>query len=906
MLGRTSSDKQSSNISATAKKLRNTLSGSFLAKLGSRGKDSCQTDGDYTITAILRADADAQSPLEPAIPGQKFYAQLVESAHLAEPALGSAGASRIGPAVFNPDARAIDASVQAKAASTPAHQHLRSAAFHPEALSNRKDSPSCTEKLLKHVEHTSEERANTLGGSRFLKSEDVDHSRKILLRGISYADEALDSMTALLSLNKGDEDVAASLSKQHELGRAASENTSTLTLDERATGAELSAACYAADPLSTLTSEMDPAAKDRKPTTFLEQKSLPGSFWLSHHTPPIERAASCAAEEHWSNISHQEDTSVGRGESYTDEVILSLMSAVDDASDGVQQEPAEALQSFKQEDSSNDLDKCSLSNSNGQPPKSQNDPTIHTSTHCSTRARGDQTGGQNSQAQALPVDLPVLLNPGVMIKQKPGRIKRGESYADELIAMLSSETSPDQAGSQEDRAQLLPLSSTCMQSPDSARHVVTGSQHAGGSSSEASDGVAQPQDDALMIDPAHNPSAQPFRLPPSGSPLIQPLAKGLRRGESYADEALDNMLAEHDDSGVDEARMRLNWAGLPTIIEGEQVSLTERNKTPMPDPWPDTGRPLSRYGSAEPQHDTLEPIAAETTSAVSDLEEKAQSPELASNPLSLLPQTIRASQSLVQEAATDPYRCAAADELPKGMGQDPAHKLSEASRVRSMAKFMPDKSPGITSGYAEVLSLSKDGGEPGETCYCGSDLRVDVPAADALTQDQQSAATEALSMDSVQGGAKDANLDDATLAAEALVHSPGRQGIGQTSYIGASKVQKLLELGASMKPTSNQAECQQSQRAILPGIADAADQQVRTLNAQLSKSLSATGKASKLLQKTVANVRRTASITRSIPILPSQQSSLQAAGQSLVYTLSSCVPRRTLFLVRDCSSRQHG
>ena len=966
-----------------AKKLRNTLSGTFLAKLGSKGKDPSQGSNDFSIKAFPGPEKRTQPSASP------------------EPSTDSGVkswlAASAGPQVpaSSPEQGAAAADKGEMAGSPwPSHQ---SANMELEPVNA--SSKSYTEELVQFLGSNQAEKADTLLKLRSLKQKELDTNRK-LERGVSYADEALDSMTVSLNLERdADKQVKEAEAKQVAGAGPAVPAAAMSNSSATATAANLQqppdnnsfsmepGVSTGAPARSTRPPDLDDAdAESDDALLIFSEGDDKGMAGASGHT--LEDAERTLLT---TKPSPQRLRQVKRGESYADEVLGNLTSEVSSASDD------RSFNLGNQDSSSRSIagpgsavippaDDYSASTSKQTGPISQTGKSFADNfailsseeSHAATEAKGWSAdadrrlesklrparvseSGNNSQPARLQADL--SSSSGV---QKPRTVRRGESYADEVAYALTSEASdaatesqvqvldaaaqlqgsgkPARVSQNGDSSQLGKFQaglskSSSMQQPRAVRRgesyadevmSMLSSELSQGSAdalpgADATDSTQAPLPSASMgpaaseseplaiqtdslAEPAaadpqelqsgypENKDVEPAKLSSSRSPSRQPSSKVLRRGESYADEVLESILAEDESSTSEEIMSRPNWAGLPTIMEGEQVvaqspSQAQAMRAAADDSWRDSGRPASRHGSEELQHDSP---AAEVPESQPSLFEDGQAPYPERKVLADLPQSLSRRPSVAEAPWPGEGRPASLDQLPAGKKQESDSNLPDEPNAAIANDVISGARPASEGGtYAEILSLSQDDGIPDSKVSVQHAMRDELLEGEASAQGQ---GTSELPKEDAQwgselpvpGAAEQTPAADGSLSssvpAEAFVEP---SSVGRASDLGSiapsddppqAREEVQEDSNSLSQPGDDQSEGQSN---ILPGIADAADKQARVLHARLSRSLSATGKAAKILHKTAAYVRRTASITRSIPILPSQQSQRQQQDNQL-------------------------
>ena len=836
---RSTSDK-SSKLDApilAAKTLRNTLSGTFFSKLGAKPSDDPDRPEEFKIKAYQGAAVEALPTVtltvESAATGSTVQAP---SRGAAEPE-GQPGHARIvsqlesSEVSADPDDKALSTFNSTAFAPTKEAPHLlqqlRGFETDGRVASERpRRGESYADELLDFLTSTSEQKADTLMKLRSLKVQDQDQSRT-LERGISYADEALDSMTSGLLLDKEDgvDSESAGLSKE-----SASEQQNPSSMPAAANIAESS-------------SEPGENIQNTRPFDPERLKALPD---MQLPAAPSHLAA-------WAD-----PESIGGADQD-----LSL--------------PAHP-----------DL----KASSSATLPESQ--PSSHSSIHTSKHGSSSQPLMGDSLASTSNLAAPRLL-------------QRGISYADEVLGTLASEASLDHAEPEQARTARESLtgqsrhSGVRRSSSKIARSIsnttselatvpaaLADSLEANGSAfsptpeqaTVASDGLPEA---AISVDAALSTTSS---LQHSQAPS-QSAVRVLRRGESYADEVLDGMLAEDDGSNPADVNAPTSWAGLPTIMEGEQIAAqslgTQDMSVPPGDTWQDSGRPPSRQG---PGSVATEPTSPEGTASL-PLEEEVSTAAL-SRRVSRQPSASQPSDwpqaqhspadapvGVVQHGKDDPPE---AGVISQGAAAADGTAVEILSLPAAEEEVQPTSDPDIRADDVPSMPFPQYQQEQGE------DLSSFPwrPAADHMVapdSTSRSAAAQAIEDERDDSASPpcvtDVSLDSAAVAADAFVQD---QPMERSSHHGEGSAQPVVsgdddpDRDLPVK-TAEYFPSQPANATALPGIADAADQNARILHARLSRSLSATGKAAKILHKTASYVRRTASLTtRSIPILPSQRS----------------------------------
>ena len=977
---RTTSERQTlSDVPGlAAKKLRNTLSGGFLAKLGPRGKETPQGSADFTIPAY----PDPETRAQPALPAQLPEQASENDAKADSTAEQSAGPTDVNSWLSASDVQLNDSASPAEDGKAAAQAGLSEEPPSPQQQTDqaaalklgttRPSNDSYAEELVQFLESSPNEKADTLVKLRSLKVQELENSRQ-LQRGVSYADEALDSMTASLNLETGqDQDVKRHAMTQNPLpaadaasissnGLGAAEmvaappqdlsNNSFPTQPDRSEAEADVNFASAVDPVKrTLASvpstvqgaafsgkddsEAGPTPDDIFPTAMgpgldqlrqdvqgksLRREASSKNMIADDQQPVLLRGSS----------SLQEARQLKRGESYADELLGNLTSEATSATN--ESPPTQSSRSnqpyIKQEAGSTG----SAESPNMQPAdgnlsrmssrkasmlkrgESYADELASSLTSEASKAssgpQGKSTADSAPQAETNSITLISggSSQPAENLKdasrslslQTSTKLRRGISYADDIMATLSSETSSgladDNGGasaSNEIQSESAPTAVSEIVYADSSARDVTVVMPAAANQVEL----------ATTTPGAREATAtEPPKLSFKRAPSRQPSGRVLQRGESYADEMLDSLLAENDSNSVEDIRSHRNLAGLPTIMEGEQIAAQsparpEAMAVPEGESWRETGRPPSRHGSQELQLDSVNEAAAVTPAAdlnLSELDQDAPATEPQTSLGAGFPQQT-ASGPPAELQATWPAedRPTIIDNVMPSQEEVPPSILPDEPAAGLLAGFGSVGALGADEirTQAEVLSLSQDDEEPEVL------LEASAPAlGDQQVSSQPSAWKDTgLGEPATHPGGRSmpAETDAAALTGPVMVKdlSSAETSIEPGSNPQAPKLDNAFAddvppeakedrseaAGKTPQDDSGQAE---GQSKFLPGIADAADQQSRVLQARLSRSLSATGKAAKILHKTAAYVRRTASITRSIPILPSQQSQMQQQQQ---------------------------
>ncbi len=963
---RTSSERQTLGEvpGLAAKKLRNTLSGNFLAKLGSKDKHTPQGSGDFTIQAFPGPEARVQPSAHPAPAGQgptegdvNSVAREKLTAVTADVHGNLASSDAKQKDAMSPNADAKEAQSNLSGLPNSAQQQSDQAA-NLELEASQPNTETYTEELQRFLQSTPNEKAHTLMKLKSLKVEKPD-TRK-LQRGVSYADEALDSMTALLS-SEGNEDRQSkspgwsprAMGKADTASMASRPLADTTTRphhspddsllpvqpdasrDEVAAMSVSTAAQEDAESVqsgSKQTAAAPPTLSAEaviKPNDQLEQDKINGE----QHAEVSSSTMTDAQQTLMPASSTLRSRQVRRGESYADELLGALTSETSTASD---KRPPDDSNETDCPESREDQDSTTLAPAEstvGLPApeavrrqgiaslrrgESYADELAFSLTSEASNAgrapQSDLTAEPEVQVEANlnpetfshigSSSQPAQFQPrpyGSVSMQKRKVLKRGESYADEVIAMLSSETSggladadPAEITSALDQSGPSELSSLSWPGNDSpemlmkagAREDTNGAKNFPPTNSLVRPDAASPQD----VDAADTESGQSLEEPVRPSlmqaPSRQPSSKALRRGDSYADEVLNDMLAEGESSSLDDNWSRSNPAGLPTIMEGEQIaapSLAQAQEMDVPpgNSCTDSERPPSRHGTAEQQPDAGLSPAAEQRSQPS-LDMKTSDSDSASLPV-------------VSSTSADPQAAWSAGDdglVITGQGLPSQEEVSASVASDEPAVGIINHSTGDAAAaeggsYAEILSLPQDEDEAEVDSNITSAMIRQQAQEDAfapsvdISDDAMMSTDEALRIVTGAGPAASASAADfpmsrAPPAAEAAneLHLMVK---GDDTFIQDDPAQ-ALDGGKKTKEQPDDGQPSDPQK-LLPGIADAADQQARVIHARLSRSLSATGKAARILHKTAAYVRRTASITRSIPILPSQQSQMEEQRQ---------------------------